>query len=110
MKNEFVNNLSRLNFEDFPEYQRRFNNKRTIFLKQEEDPSQRFNKSVYEIIKHNLSSSALGSNEMYYINTLGRINMDIMKIVQKDYKLESYKLDNVAYHFTGQRKDDISPK
>jgi DNA polymerase elongation subunit (family B) len=57
-----------------------------------------------------LSSSALGSNEWYYIPSIGRVHMDVMKIIQKDYKLESYKLDNVAFHFIGQRKDDITPK
>ena len=39
-----------------------------------------------------LSSSALGDNVLKY-----------------DHKLDSYKLDHVAEHFTGQRKDDVSP-
>ena len=33
-------------------------------------------------------------------NLLGTSNTDF----------ESYKLDNVAFHFTGERKDDITPK
>ena len=42
----------------------------------------------------NLSSSALGENILNYINMEGRVNMDLLKIVQKDHKLVSYKLDN----------------
>jgi DNA polymerase elongation subunit (family B) len=58
-----------------------------------------------KLILKNLSSSALGDNKMYYIDTLGRVNIDLMKVVQRDYKLNSYKLDSVAENFF---KDKIS--
>lgn len=32
-----------------------------------------------------------------------------MKVVQRDHKLDSYKLDHVAHHFTGQKKHDVAP-
>jgi DNA polymerase elongation subunit (family B) len=57
-----------------------------------------------------LSSSALGDNMLKYINMEGRVIVDLMKVVQRDHKLDSYKLDNVAKHFTGQKKNDVSPK
>jgi DNA polymerase elongation subunit (family B) len=60
--------------------------------------------------KQMLSSSALGDNILKYIAMEGRVLVDLMKVVQRDHKLDSYKLDNVAYHFTGDRKDDVSPK
>jgi len=46
-----------------------------------------------------LSSAALGDNQMHYYNTIGRVQIDLMKLIQKDYKLNSYKLDSVAEHF-----------
>ena len=51
-----------------------------------------------EFITKELSSSALGDNMLYYYNGIGRVKIDIMKVVQRDYKLTSYKLDNVATH------------
>jgi len=46
-----------------------------------------------------LSSAALGDNVMHYYNTIGRVQIDLMKLIQKDYKLNSYKLDSVAEYF-----------
>jgi DNA polymerase elongation subunit (family B) len=47
----------------------------------------------------NLSSSALGENILTYLNMEGRVSMDLLKVVQKDHKLVSYKLDTVAETF-----------
>lgn len=58
----------------------------------------------------NLSSSALGDNLLRFIHMEGRVIMDIMKVVQRDHKLDSYKLDAVAQHFTGEKKDDVTPQ
>ena len=46
-----------------------------------------------------LTSSALGDNKLKYYNTIGRVKIDLFKVVQRDYKLKSYKLDSVAEHF-----------
>jgi DNA polymerase delta subunit 1 len=56
-----------------------------------------------------LSSSALGDNVLRYIDMQGRVTIDLMKVVQRDHKLDSYKLDAVATHFTGEAKHDVSP-
>jgi len=56
-----------------------------------------------------LSSSALGDNLLKYWDIEGRVVIDLMKLVQRDHRLDSYKLDNVAQHFLGDRKDDVSP-
>jgi DNA polymerase elongation subunit (family B) len=50
-------------------------------------------------IEKDLSSAALGKNILYYFQIEGRVNIDVMKVVQRDYKLGSYKLDNVAAEF-----------
>ena len=55
------------------------------------------------------SSSALGDNVLKYLDMHGRVVVDLMKVVQRDHKLDSYKLDAVAEHFTGLRKNDVSP-
>lgn len=47
----------------------------------------------------NLSSSALGENILTYLAMEGRVQMDLLKVIQKDHKLASYKLDNVAENF-----------
>jgi DNA polymerase elongation subunit (family B) len=44
----------------------------------------------------NLSSAALGDNELKYIKMEGRVLIDMMKIIQRDHKLDSYKLDSVS--------------
>lgn len=57
-----------------------------------------------------LSSSALGDNIMKFIDMEGRTLIDLMKVVQRDHKLDSFKLDNVASHFMGMNKNDVSPQ
>lgn len=64
-------------------------------------------KSTYSVKK--LSSSALGDNELKMIEMDGRILIDLMKVIQRDYKLDSYKLDNVASYFMKMNKNDVSP-
>ena len=51
------------------------------------------------LIEKNLSSSALGENILTYLDMPGRVQMDLLKVVQKDHKLASYKLDSVAENF-----------
>jgi DNA polymerase elongation subunit (family B) len=59
----------------------------------------------------NLSSSALGENILTFLNMEGRVCMDLLKVVQKDHKLVSYKLDTVAETFiSGGIKEIIGPE
>lgn len=64
---------------------------------------------VCPFIQKTLSSSALGDNILKYIDMSGRVIIDIMKIVQRDHKLDSYKLDNVANYFLKMNKHDVAP-
>ena len=57
-----------------------------------------------------LSSSALGFNVLRFIKMTGVVLIDLYKVIQSDHKLKSYKLDFVAQHFTGNKKDDVTPK
>ena len=67
----------------------------------------RDNEKIY-IIKQ-LSSSAMGDNQLKYLNTTGRINIDLIKYVRDNKKLPSYKLDYVAEEFIGQNKNPVTP-
>jgi len=59
----------------------------------------RYKNKKCELQTKTLSSSALGDNFMYVIDMEGRVVVDLMKVVQRDHNLDSYKLDNVATHF-----------
>ena len=63
-----------------------------------------------ELTVQDLSSSALGQNILKFINIEGIIQIDLLKVVQRDHKLDSYKLDNVAKVFMGQQKVDLTPR
>jgi DNA polymerase elongation subunit (family B) len=60
-------------------------------------------------VRKKLASSALGENLLKYIDMEGRVLIDLMKVVQRDHKLDSYKLDAVANHFMKMNKHDVSP-
>ncbi|MCJ7636747.1 MAG: hypothetical protein MUO21_04590, partial [Nitrososphaeraceae archaeon] len=59
----------------------------------------RIKDEISPFVDKTLASSALGKNELKYYAMQGRVQIDIMKVVQKDYKLGSYKLDSVASEF-----------
>ena len=50
-----------------------------------------------------LSSSALGDNLLKYFEMDGRIIIDLMKVLQRDAKLDSYKLDHVASNYIKEK-------
>lgn len=56
-----------------------------------------------------LSSSAMGHNVLHYPMMNGRIQIDLLHVVRNGHNLNSYKLDNVAQHFLGLRKNDLPP-
>ena len=50
-----------------------------------------------KLLKKKLASSALGANYLEYFNTPGRVQIDLLKVIQGGLtKLDSYKLDSVA--------------
>ena len=59
----------------------------------------RLKKDICRFQRKDLSSSALGDNKLYYFETKGRVQIDLLKLAQKDYNLDSYKLDNVSSTF-----------
>lgn len=55
-----------------------------------------------------LESSALGRNELAYMEIPGRVEYDGLQLLRRGYKLSSYKLNSVSEHFFGGNKDDVT--
>jgi DNA polymerase elongation subunit (family B) len=60
--------------------------------------------------KINWQSKAYGTTNLTTLVAEGILSLDIMDIVQKSYKLDSYSLNSVASHFLELKKDDVSPE
>ena len=66
-------------------------------------------KSVPAVIKNDtFSSSAYGSSEYRRLIITGRINFDILIFMQREFKENSYKLDDISKKYLGKQKNDIS--
>ena len=66
--------------------------------------------SVIELVEKNLSSSALGNNELKMVPMKGRYVFDLFQDVKREHKLESYSLNNVSKHFLKDQKNDMPVK
>jgi DNA polymerase elongation subunit (family B) len=56
------------------------------------------------------SSSAYKNQEFKFMECEGRLYIDLLPVVQRDFKLNDYKLKTVSTHFIGETKDDLDPK
>ena len=56
-----------------------------------------------KLTEKKLASSALGDNTLRYIPMMGRVEMDLLKVIQRDHNLVSYKLDFVAENFINDK-------
>lgn len=65
---------------------------------------------VQLFFEQKLSSAGLGDNTLKYIPMAGRVIIDLYKVVQKDHKLDSYKLDSVCHKFLYKEKVDLPPR
>ena len=68
------------------------------------------NNNTTQFVEKQLASSALGDNRLYYYDMKGRVQIDLMKNIQKDFKLSSYKLDAVAAYFIRENIQSIDIK
>jgi DNA polymerase elongation subunit (family B) len=46
-----------------------------------------------------LSSSAMGDNTMHFMNSAGRLQIDLLPYIRRNHNLDSYSLDNVSATF-----------
>lgn len=56
------------------------------------------------------SSKAYGNQEFKFLDTEGRLFIDLFPIIKRDYKLSNYKLKTVATEFIGETKDPLNHK
>ncbi len=47
------------------------------------------------------SSKAYGTRDNKEINLDGRLQLDMLQVIQRDYKLRTYTLNAVSAHFLG---------
>jgi len=63
-----------------------------------------------ELISFSWGSSGYGHNEINIIKTEGRIMIDLLPIIRRDYKLSLYNLGYVSNFFLGRTKHPVTPK
>jgi len=65
-------------------------------------------KDVQSVVKESvLQSKQMGRRENKNVNMEGRCAFDLLLILVRDYKLRSYTLNAVSYHFLGEQKEDV---
>lgn len=65
-------------------------------------------KDIKSVIKDSiLQSKQMGRRENKSINFEGRVPFDLLLILVRDYKLRSYTLNSVSYHFLQEQKEDV---
>ena len=55
----------------------------------------------------NFSSKQMGNRESRATNTNGRLQLDLLQLVQRDYHLRSYTLNSVCAEFLNEQKEDV---
>ncbi|KAH9668765.1 DNA polymerase delta catalytic subunit [Citrus sinensis] len=53
------------------------------------------------------SSRQLGTRESKEVTVEGRVQFDLLQVMQRDYKLSSYSLNSVSAHFLSEQKEDV---
>ena len=56
------------------------------------------------------SSSAYKDQFFQYLDAEGRLFVDLLPLIRRDYKFANYKLKTVATNLIGQTKDDLTPQ
>lgn len=54
------------------------------------------------------SSSAYGTQEFLFLDSEGRLFVDLLPLIKRDYKMDNYKLKTISTYFIGQTKEDLS--
>ncbi|XP_034247850.1 DNA polymerase delta catalytic subunit isoform X2 [Thrips palmi] len=65
-------------------------------------------KNIQSVIKDTqLYSKQMGRRENKSVNFEGRVPFDLLLVLVRDYKLRSYTLNAVSYHFLQEQKEDV---
>lgn len=49
----------------------------------------------------------MGNRDTMATNTNGRLQLDLLQLIQRDHQLRSYTLNSVCSHFLGEQKEDV---
>ncbi|KAK6834682.1 DNA polymerase family B [Apiospora arundinis] len=64
--------------------------------------------SVKSVAKEtNFSSKQMGNRDTKITNTNGRLQLDLLQLMQREHQLRSYTLNSVCSHFLGEQKEDV---
>ncbi|KAG9245518.1 DNA polymerase family B-domain-containing protein [Calycina marina] len=55
----------------------------------------------------NFNSKQMGNRDTKATNTNGRLQLDLLQLVQRDHQLRSYTLNSVCAQFLGEQKEDV---
>ena len=56
------------------------------------------------------SSAAYGDQSFAFLDAEGRVFVDLLPLVKRDYKMNNYRLKTISDFFLGETKDDLSPQ
>ena len=62
------------------------------------------------MVKTTKGSKQMGEREVALHDLAGTATLDVLDVIRDNYKLRSYKLNDVAAHFLKSNKDDVSYK
>ncbi|XP_038215497.1 DNA polymerase delta catalytic subunit [Zerene cesonia] len=65
-------------------------------------------RNIRSVIKDSvIQSKQMGRRENKSVNFEGRVPFDLLLVLVRDYKLRSYTLNAVSYHFLQEQKEDV---
>lgn len=67
----------------------------------------RLKNTVSTSVATNFSSKQMGNRDSKATNTNGRIQLDLLQLIQRDHHLRSYTLNSVCAEFLGEQKEDV---
>lgn len=71
-----------------------------LFLGRVRDTKSRVKESTF-------SSKAYGTRETHETTMDGRVQLDLLQVIQRDHKLRSYSLNSVSAHFLQEQKEEV---
>ena len=67
----------------------------------------RFSESPSKLYSKKFASSAYGENIYEMVESIGRMQIDLLELYKREHKLVKYSLDAVSEHFLGDKKVDM---
>lgn len=69
----------------------------------------RLERKPTKMLETKWKSGAFGTQEINILEMEGRLNIDMLPIVKRDYRLDKYSLEFVSQYFLGKGKLDVNP-